>query len=126
MSQGLASRRVAKGETGRMADERPWTKAEGGVRVAVRLTPRARREGLDGIVADAEGRPLLQIRLAAPPVEGAANAALLAFLATGLGLRKAQVQLKSGSTSRMKILFLAGDPTILAARLEAWLERGGG
>ncbi|GAB0118225.1 DUF167 family protein [Acidisoma sp. 7E03] len=107
-------------------EERPWAPVVGGVQLAVRLTPRARKEGLDGLVRDAAGRPLLQIRLAAPPVEGAANAALIALLARALGLRKAEVQLRSGTTSRMKILFLAGEPAVLTARLGAWLDRGGG
>ena len=48
----------------------------------------------------------LKVRLAAPPVEGLANAALLALLAQTLGLRRNQVQLTHGDTSRQKTLWV--------------------
>lgn len=105
---------------------KPYAADTGGVRLAVRLTPRARRAGLDGVMLGADSRPALQIRLAAPPVEGAANKALIAFLADGLGLRKADIVIRSGETARMKILLLAGEPQALIARLDAWIARGGG
>ncbi len=89
------------------------------MRLAVRLTPRAGRDGVDGIVPDADGRSVLQIRLRAPPVEGAANAALIAFLAAALGLRKADVSIRSGAASRRKQVHLAGEPAAILARLAA-------
>jgi uncharacterized protein (TIGR00251 family) len=91
-----------------------------GVRLAVRLTPRASRNGVDGVVLDADGRSALQLRLSAPPVEGAANKALIAFVAEALSLRKAQVEIVSGQTARQKILQLSGDAETILARLEAW------
>ena len=100
---------------------RPYAVTEGGVRLALRLTPRASRNGVDGIVADAEGRPLLKLRLVAPPVEGAANEALIAFLAKTLSLRKADISIRSGETSRIKILHLAGDSAVILQKLDAWL-----
>src|SRR3954463_6388612 len=102
---------------------KPYAAAEGGVRLAVRVVPRAGRDGVDGIVQDAEGRPLLKLRLAAPPVEGAANAALIAFLAQTLCLRKADITIRSGETGRTKLLHLAGDSAILLKRLDAWLDK---
>jgi uncharacterized protein (TIGR00251 family) len=105
---------------------KPYAAETGGLRLAVRLTPRARREGLDGVIVGADGRPALQIRLAAPPVEGAANKALIAFLADGLGLRKADIAIRSGATARMKILSLSGDAAGLVTRLEDWIAHGGG
>jgi hypothetical protein len=60
---------------------KPYAATEGGVRLALRLTPRASHNGVDGIAQDAEGRPLLKLRIVAPPVDGAANEALIAFLA---------------------------------------------
>lgn len=105
---------------------KPYAPDAAGLRLAVRLTPRARRAGLDGVTCGADGRPALQVRLAAPPVEGAANKALIAFLAEGLGLRKADVTIRSGETARMKILLLAGDTDRLVTRLEEWIARGGG
>ena len=100
---------------------KPYVAAEGGVRLALRLTPRAARNGVDGIAQDADGRPLLKLRLVAPPVEGAANQALIAFLAKSLSLRKADISIRSGETSRIKILHLAGHSTTLLQKLDAWL-----
>lgn len=101
-------------------DDRPWRPHGEGVRLAIRLTPRASRNGVDGIVRDAEGRPALQLRLCAPPVEGAANKALVAFVADALALRKADVEIVSGTTARQKLLQLSGDAEAILARLEAW------
>ena len=97
--------------------ENPYRAVAGGVRLAVRLTPRAGRYTVDGIGVDASGRPVLQIRLAAPPIEGAANDALIAFLAELLDLRKKDVVIRSGYAARTKIVELAGTPEVLLARL---------
>lgn len=100
---------------------KPYAATGGGVRLALRLTPRASRNGVDGITADAEGRPLLKLRLVAPPVEGAANEALIAYLAGALAMRKADITIRSGQTGRVKILHLAGDSGAILERLNAWL-----
>ena len=100
---------------------KPYGAVPDGVRLALRLTPRAARNGVDGVVADVEGRPLLKLRLVAPPVEGAANEALIAFLAKTLSLRKADIAIRSGETGRVKILHLAGDSAAILRKLDAWL-----
>jgi uncharacterized protein YggU (UPF0235/DUF167 family) len=99
----------------------PYTPAAGGVRLAIRVTPRAARTALGGIVADADGRARLQIRLCAPPVAGAANTALIAFLAGALALHRTDIAIRSGAAGRIKILFLAGDPSELCIRLRSWI-----
>jgi len=96
---------------------KPFAAIAGGVRLAVRLTPRASRNDVDGVVTGADGRTALQIRLTAPPVEGAANTALISFLAETLGLRKRDIEIRSGETARIKILHLSGDSVALSARL---------
>ena len=73
--------------------------AEGGWLLALRVQPGARRTEVQGV---AEGR--LRVRLAAPPVEGKANDALLRWVAQRLGLRLRDVALVSGETSRLKRL----------------------
>lgn len=99
-------------------EKRPYSVMNGGVRLAVRLSPRASRNGIDGIVTGAAGRPALHIRLTAPPVEGAANAALIAFLAKMLGMRKANISILSGQTARIKILHLSGDTGTILMKLK--------
>jgi uncharacterized protein (TIGR00251 family) len=100
---------------------KPYSAVEGGVRLALRLSPRASRTEVDGIVQDAEDRPLLKLRLAAPPVDGAANAALIALLAKALSLRKADITIRSGETGRVKILHLSGEPQTILQKLDIWL-----
>ena len=79
------------------------TEAEGGVTFAVRVVPRASKDEIVGIHGDA-----LRIRLTAPPVEGRANEALIAFLAQRLGVRKSQVEIVAGATSRRKMIRVIG------------------
>lgn len=100
---------------------KPYAALPDGVRLALRLTPRAARNSVDGIVSDADGRPLLKLRLVAPPVEGAANEALIAFLAKTLSLRNADITIRSGDTGRIKILHLAGDSAAILRKLDALL-----
>jgi uncharacterized protein (TIGR00251 family) len=98
----------------------PYQVTPDGVRLALRLTPRASRDRLDGLVADAEGRVALQVRVAAPRVEGAANAALIAYLAKTLKLRRSEIRIVSGETARLKIVALSGDGPALVTRLADW------
>ena len=53
-------------------------------------------------------------RLAAPPVEGAANGALIALVAKSFGVPKRDVTLVAGDTARLKRLHVAGDAALLA------------
>lgn len=76
---------------------------EGGVRLRVKVQPRASRTGVAGVVGDR-----LKLRVAAPPVDGAANAALGKWLAKLLGVRRAAVQVASGQTGRDKSLVVEG------------------
>jgi len=82
---------------------------------AVRVIPRAGRTGIDGIRGDA-----LLVRLAAAPVDGAANDALVKTLADALGCPPRDVTIVSGQASRTKRVAVAGVPAAhLAARLSA-------
>jgi uncharacterized protein (TIGR00251 family) len=100
----------------------PFSVIPTGLRLCVRLTPRASRNGVDGLIAGADGNLMLQLRLAAPPVEGAANKALVAYLADTLGLRKSAIRIVSGEKSRIKLMELDGEGTALLAQVEAWLQ----
>lgn len=70
-----------------------------GITLTLHIQPGAKRTEVAGLYGDA-----LKIRLAAPPVDGKANAALIGFLAERLGVTKTAVSLKSGQTSRRKVL----------------------
>ena len=77
-------------------------------RLAVRLTPGAAADRIDGWDVDAEGRPVLKVRVRARPVEGEANAALVQLLAKALRVPKSAVALARGGQSRTKIISVAG------------------
>jgi len=94
-----------------------WTVLSDGVRLAVRLSPRGSRNAMEGVETGADGKSYLKIRLTAPPVDGAANAALIGFLADVLGVKKAAILIRSGETSRLKILQITGDAQALAHKL---------
>jgi uncharacterized protein YggU (UPF0235/DUF167 family) len=78
------------------------------VTLVVRLTPRGGRDGVDGWALDADGRPYLKIRVASAPVEGEANAALIAFVAKSLRVSKSVVRLAAGAAARLKRLEIDG------------------
>lgn len=81
-----------------------WLKATNdGVELAVLVQPRASRTR---VVGEHDGR--LKIALAAPPVDGEANAALLEFLSDTLGVRRNDVELLDGATGRRKRLAIRG------------------
>ena len=71
--------------------------------LSVRIQPRASRNGI--ILMEGGG---LKIRLTAPPVDGAANDALVRFLADTFALPKSQVEIVTGHTSRDKIVRISG------------------
>lgn len=87
----------------------PWREAPPGLMIAVRATPRASKSVL------LRGTPEhLAARIAAPPVEGAANAALIELVAKTFGVAKRDVTLIAGDTARIKRLAITGDPKTLA------------
>ncbi|CAA6604152.1 conserved hypothetical protein [Rhodospirillaceae bacterium LM-1] len=88
-----------------------------GLRLYVRLTPKARSERIEGVMEDGDGRWRLKIAITAPPEDGKANAALIAFLAKRLKISKSSIDLDIGATSRLKTLIMSGDKDELAAKL---------
>lgn len=95
-----------------MADALPtWCRlaSDGTLTLSLHIQPGAKKTAVAGPHGEA-----LKIRLAAPPVDGKANAALLAYLAETLGVPKSATRLKSGETSRQKVVAVEG------AAAEAW------
>ena len=101
----------------------PWRPVPEGLRVTVRLTPKA---GRIGVVALADGTPAIKASVTAPPVDGAANAALVKLLAKTRRLPKSSITIVGGAGARTKVVGLAGDAAGLARRLADWLAATGG
>lgn len=85
---------------------------DGSITLTLHVQPGAKRTECAGLHGDA-----LKIRLAAPPVDGKANAALIEYVAERLGCGRAAVTLKSGQTSRRKVLTVTGSTPEAIARL---------
>ncbi len=90
-----------------------WFKqaADGRLTLTLHIQPGAKKTEFAGLHGEA-----LKIRLAAPPVDGKANEALIRFVADQLGLAKSAVNLKSGQTSRRKVLEVIGATAEAVAR----------
>jgi len=84
------------------------------VRLRVQVRPGAKRSAVTGRSGD-----LLRIAVAAPPIEGRANEALIAFLAEELRLPRRQIQVLRGATSRQKLLEIDAPPEVI----QGWLEK---
>jgi uncharacterized protein (TIGR00251 family) len=92
-----------------------------GVLLRVRLTPRASKDGVDGIKTASDGA-YVQARVRAVPEDGKANTALIELLAKAIGVPKSTLSISAGAASRLKTVLVAGDRTALEKRLAAWLE----
>jgi len=88
--------------------------ADGRITLTLHIQPGAKKTEFSGLHGDA-----LKIRLAAPPVDGKANEALIRFVADSLGLAKSNVNLKSGHASRRKVLEIQGATQEAVARFAA-------
>lgn len=90
---------------------------EGSVRIEVHAKPRAKVSRILGVRGDA-----LEVALAAPPVDGAANDELVRTLAAALGIPRRQVSLARGETTARKLVVISGLPASeVLARLEPHL-----
>ena len=89
------------------------TATASGTLLRLRVQPRASIERLEGL---RDG--YVRLRLTAPPVDGAANAACIAFLAKTLGISRTQLHLQAGVKSRDKLVHITGlTPAEVAAAL---------
>lgn len=88
--------------------------ADGRITLTLHIQPGAKKTEVAGRHGEA-----LKIRLAAPPVDGKANEALLRFIADQLKLPKSAVSLKSGQTSRQKVVEVVGTDAACLTRLAA-------
>lgn len=103
---------------------RPYRREAGGIVLAVRLTPRAGRDAIDGIGRLSDGRAVALLRVRALPAEGEANTALIALLARRLRVPKSAVTISSGHGARLKQVRIAGDAGALAKEIDGWGDAG--
>jgi uncharacterized protein (TIGR00251 family) len=90
-----------------------------GAALTLRITPRARKTEFAGVLEDG----ILRVRVAAPPVEGKANAALLTFLAKVLGVRKNRIEIIAGQRGLDKIVSVLDlSAEEVQSRIQAWLS----
>lgn len=94
-------------------DQLEITSTPSGVRIPIRVIPRSPRSRIDGVRA---GR--LLVRVTAPPVDAAANEAVIALLADAFDVPRAAVRIVSGATGRNKTIEIAGalPPALLKFR----------
>jgi uncharacterized protein (TIGR00251 family) len=88
-----------------------------GLRVAIRLSPRAKADRLVAVAAAAEGGRALKVSVTAPAENGRANEALLQLLARVWRLRRSDLSIISGAGSRTKAVKVAGDPQQLVDKI---------
>lgn len=103
----------------------PFEPAAGGLRLFLRVTPKASRNALTGLAATAEGRTVLKVAVTTVPENGKANEAVIKLLAKGWKLAKSDFTVVAGATDRNKILHVAGDPAELTRRLTDALVQAG-
>lgn len=73
-----------------------------------KITPNAKQSAFSEWIFDEKGAPVLKVKLAAPPVDGKANKALISFLAKSLGFSKAEISIKCGEKNRSKVVEFSG------------------
>jgi uncharacterized protein len=100
------------------AGDRPWVVSADGLIVTVRLTPKAGRDSIDGIVRLSDGRTVLKARVSAAPSDGEANGALTRLLAQTLRIASGNITLIGGTASRIKRMLIKGDVAAVVAALE--------
>lgn len=94
----------------------PIRNTAAGATFQVKVHPRAKKNGITGEVGDA-----LKVALTAPPVEGRANEACIAFLAEVLSVPRSSVTIAAGESSRNKVILVSG---LSVMQVEARLRKG--
>jgi uncharacterized protein len=101
----------------------PFAEAEGGLRVKIRLTPKASRDRVDGPAPEADGGAVLKVSVTAIPEDGKANVALIKLLSKEWRIPKTSIDIVQGATDRRKVLLITGDAHELRCRLDQWMAK---
>lgn len=101
----------------------PAIAVEDGVKLNVRLTPKAKKEGVTGIINTADNVPFLKVSVTVVPEKGKANLALIKLLSKKLHLPKSSFSIISGSTDRNKTIHINGNNLELLQLIKEKLEK---
>ncbi len=93
---------------------------DAGLTIALKVTPRARRNAVGAFVADADGERLA-VSVTEAPEKGAANAAVIKLLARAWRFRKSDMSIIRGETDRRKTLLIKGDGKDHLRAVELWI-----
>lgn len=93
------------------------------MRLALRVTPKASRNRIEGVVGEADGGAALKVSVTAAPEDGKANAAVIALLAKSWKIAKSAFTITAGATDRRKLLFIATDADYLRGRIAEYTTR---
>lgn len=88
-----------------------------GVRLHIRLTPKASRDAIQGLAPEADGGQVLKASVTAVPEDGKANVALIQLLSKAWKLPKSGFEIIAGATDRRKTLLIHGDTQTLLDHL---------
>ncbi len=104
-----------------IADDLVETRADG-VRLRLKVTPKASRNRCQRLERDADGVLRLRVAVTAAPEKGKANRAVIALLAKALGLARGALAVSAGETGRLKTLDIHGDAADLRRRIRAAVD----
>lgn len=93
-----------------------------GVRLSLRLTPKASKNDLGPLALDADGALYLKARVTTVPENGKANKSLLKLLAKALKIPVGSISVASGLTNRNKQILIKGDSAELIIKLDHWFK----
>ncbi len=92
-----------------------------GLVIAARVSPKASRDSIIGVMPTLEGEAL-KIAVTAPPDKGRANAAVVAVLAKAFGVAKSSIAVIAGETDRRKTIRVSGDRAVLTTIAQQWIK----
>lgn len=99
----------------------PFRACPDGVRVRLKVAPKAKRNQIGGLLDEPDGGKALKVAVTVAPEDGKANAAVIALLAAEWSVAKSAISVVSGATDRRKLVEIRGPSRELLAKLQAWL-----
>lgn len=101
----------------------PFARVPDGVRVRIKVSPKAAQNRVGGIALAAEAKEAaLKVGVTAAPEGGKANAQVIKLLAREWQLSRSRLHVTAGAASRGKTLLIEGDPSALLTHLNRWME----